>query len=110
MLGLQSDAAIGFANLVGAGILGILAAFGLWWGKRSPTPKEKTFEVAGALVDPGAVTELAAAIREYNEDANERAKASRAVGHKMVETGEKLAYEMRELRGEIRHFGDTMKR
>lgn len=110
MFGLPADVAIQLANLLGLGALGAIAAFGLWWGKRSPTPGEKTLEVAGALIDPTAVNELASAIREYNEDEDERAKASRAVAHKLVDAGNDLAKEMRELRGEIRHFGDAMKR
>lgn len=63
MFGIPAEHVVPIANLIGLGILGLLAFFGQRWGKARPTPAEKNIvEVAGALVDSTAVQHLAAAI------------------------------------------------
>jgi hypothetical protein len=109
MFDIQADQIVPIANVIGLGLLGILAAFGHRWGKNQPTPAEKTMEVAGAIVDNGAVRELAAALRAHTAELaagkTDSDRARQAV-YRLIEVGSRIVDELSEMRREI---GDLAK-
>ena len=109
MFGIQADQIVPIANLIGLGILGVLAAFGHRWGKNQPTPAEKTMEVAGAIVDNGAVRELAAALRAHTAECileRQDGERARKAFYQLAEIGVRLVDEISDMRREI---GDLAK-
>lgn len=84
MFGIPAEHVVPIANLIGLGILGLLAFFGQRWGRARPTAAEKNFvEVAGALVDSTAVQHLAAAIEASTVESVE-ARMQMKVGFEAV--------------------------
>ena len=107
------DQFVPIAQLIGIGILGIFAAAGMWWGQRRKLRAESTIEVAGALVDSSAVKALVEVIERNNQEhVHNRAahEKGRTVLHRLVDSMDELAREMRELRQEIRQQGDAMRK
>ncbi|WP_309084142.1 hypothetical protein [Chelativorans sp.] len=112
-MNLDSEQIVPIAQLIGYGVLGILAAFGLWWGQRRKPPEEQTMEIAGALIDSGAVKQLAAAIEANNVEQvqnRQAAERNRAVLHTICENSEDLAREIGELRREMRELGNAIRK
>lgn len=105
MLGLPIEHFITVAQFLGIAAVGLLWVIGGRWGQKTPTPVEKTLEVAGALVDSTAVKELATALNRYTDSyvaaAGEQDKLRR-LGHEIVESVDALTNELREVRTEIR--------
>jgi hypothetical protein len=98
ILGISVGDHVPFLNLLGLGFLGVIAAFGVWFGRRSGS---NDLEVAGALVDSKSVDRLTAAIEgqtleliAQRHDA-EKARQARYRGNEI--TG-KLVDEIEELR------------
>lgn len=109
MFGIQTDQIVPIANLIGLGLLGVLAAFGHRWGKNQPTPAEKTMEVAGAIVDNGAVRELAAALRAHTAElaaGKADSEKARQTIYRLIEVGSRIVDELSDTRREI---GDLAK-
>jgi hypothetical protein len=98
---IPADLVIPLASMLGIGFLGMVAAFGQWWGKRAPTTAERTLEVAGALVDSESVKLLTAAIEAHTLEmvtGRHEAEKARAIGHKMVELVGGLTDELADVR------------
>ncbi|TIR24044.1 MAG: hypothetical protein E5X34_13400 [Mesorhizobium sp.] len=106
IFGMPVEQLIQFANFLGLGLLGVLAAFGLRYGKKTPTPVEHQLEVAGALVDSKAVKQLAEAIEAHTREAGAQrtdAEKSRQLGYRLIEAINHFTGEVSDLRQEIRN-------
>ncbi|MGJ8570413.1 MAG: hypothetical protein ACSHXI_06920 [Hoeflea sp.] len=113
MFGLTTEDATNIGTFIGAVVIAVIAYLGRQWGKRRVPPAEQSIEVAGAIVDASSVNNLARAIdrlASFGDDYLESEKRSRDLGHKGVDAVDRLTAEMRELRTEIRHFGDNVRK
>lgn len=111
MSGIPSDLVLPLAQLVGVGILGILAAFGIWWGQRRTPSSDRTMEVAGALVDSKSVMALAAAIEAQTMEritARKDAEKTRKLGYELRDTLDDFIKELQEIRREMRELGNAI--
>lgn len=109
IFGIPVEQIIPFANFLGVCLLGVLAAFGLKFGKNTPTPADRQVEVAGAIVDNSAVRELAVAIQAYTaESIASRLDADKArkTLYRLAEVGDRLVDEISDMRREL---GDLAK-
>ncbi|TPL30160.1 hypothetical protein [Mesorhizobium sp. B2-4-7] len=109
IFGIPAEQLVPFANFIGLGMLGVLAAFGLGYGRKNATPAERQVEVAGALVDNSAVKELAEAIESYTKELIEgRAddEKQRAALYRLIEVGNRFVDEVGDLRRDV---GDLAK-
>jgi hypothetical protein len=113
MFGIPVEQVIPLANFIGLGILGLVGAFGLWWGQRKKTPGERTLEVAAALVDGEAVRLLAAAIEAHTVEmiaSRHEAEKARALGYRLVEAVPGIAGELEELRRNVGELANQIAR
>lgn len=111
MFGIPAEYVLPLAQFVGLGILGVLAAFGIWYGQRKPTAADRAVEVAGALVDSKSVLQLAAAIEAQTLErmtARHDAEKTRKLGYEMHETFCDLVKELQEIRRELRELGNAV--
>lgn len=96
----SADDFIKLAQFLGFAVLGAFWLLGSKFGGK-PTPGEKTIEVAGALVDNGAIDRLTVALTdialEFEQDRDQIDK-NRALGFRLAEAVEKMARETEELR------------
>lgn len=113
MFGLPIEQFTTIAQFLGVALVGLLWVLGGRWGAKTQTPDEKTVEVAGALVDASSVKLLAGAIEAQTLEMTTRraeGEKARAVSYRALEMAGKLVGEIEELRGEIRHLGDALRR
>ncbi|HZH10526.1 MAG TPA: hypothetical protein VEZ24_09155 [Microvirga sp.] len=69
MIDLTSPNTVAFLQFLGLGLLGVLAAFGQWFGKRkesSPAGSKDVVVPSLAIADNAAITHLAETLREAN--------------------------------------------
>ena len=113
MFGIASDQIIPIANFIGLGILGILAYFGQRWGKAAPTAQDRTYEVAGALVDSEAIKLLAAALEAHtleNIASRQDREKCRQATYRSIEAAGKVAGEIEELRRAVGDLANQIAR
>lgn len=113
LFGIPAEQIVPIANFIGLGLLGLLAAFGHRWGKSQPTPVEKSLEVAGALVDSGAVKQLAAAIEAHTLEAMSQrhdSEKSRQATYRLIEIAVRMVDEMEELRRAVADVANQVAR
>lgn len=109
IFGIPAEQLVPVANFIGLGFLGLLAIFGLRFGRSNATPAERQVEVAGALVDNTAVKQLASAIEAHTLEAMTQrldAEKQRQGLYRLIEVANRVVEEMAELRREI---GDLAK-
>ena len=113
MFGIPESIFIPFASILGTVLLGVVVALGQRWGKSQPTPAERTYEVAGALVDSEAIRLVAAAIEANTMEAIEgRHQMRRAVEcmTKFVTAIDNGAGEVEELRRAVGDLANQIAR
>lgn len=75
MIDLTSPNTIAFLQFVGLGFLGIVAAFGQWFGRRKenalPSPSKDVVIPSLAIADNAAITQMAETLREANRVARD---------------------------------------
>lgn len=100
IFGVQAADLVPLLNILGLGFLGVVAAFGVWFGRKRGSP-DAAVEVAGALVDSNSIKLLTAAIEAHSmhlialRQDNEKA---RAVAHRIADGLVGLDSEIAELR------------
>ncbi|WP_376704666.1 hypothetical protein RQ479_07945 [Mesorhizobium sp. ISC25] len=113
IFGMSVEQIIPFANFVGLGLLGILAAFGLRFGRSNATPGERQLEIAGALVDSAAVKQLASAIEAHTLETvacRLDAEKARQAMYRMIEVGNRIVDELGDMRREVGDLGKEIAR
>ena len=104
MFGIPLDQFVPIAQFLGAALVGLLAAVGLRYGQKTPTPAEKTLEVAGALVDSQAVDRLTAAMLAHTAElaaSRKDGERNRDLGHRLCDALNTMSGETEELRRAI---------
>lgn len=99
IFGIPVDQLVPFLNFLGLGILGIIAAFGVWFGRKSGSSSD--VEVAGALVDSRSVDRLTAAIEAHTMEMiahRQDAEKARKARYRALEVMTGFAGEVEELR------------
>jgi hypothetical protein len=105
MLGIPIEHFVPIAQFLGAALVGLLAIYGIRYGQRTPTPAEKSVEIAGALVDSQSVKDLAIAIEKHTAECaamRQDGERARRLGHELVEAVGELTKELTEIRSEMR--------
>jgi hypothetical protein len=109
IFGIPAEQLVPIANFVGLALLGLLAMFGLRFGRLNPGAGASEVEVAGALVDSTAVKALAAAIEAHTVEAIAQrvdAEKNRQALYRLIEAANRFVDEVSDMRREI---GDLAK-
>ncbi len=110
IFGLTVSEFVTLTNWIGITLAGVVGCVAVLWGRRR---KPGDVEIAGGIVDNGAIKLLAAAIEAATLEAIESRKdreKGRALGYRAVELADRLKDEIEELRGEMRRLGDVLAR
>jgi len=109
IFGIPAEQLVPIANFVGLALLGLLAMFGLRFGRLNPGTGASEVEVAGALVDSTAVKALASAIEAHTMEAIAQrvdAEKNRQAMYRLIEVANRFVDEVSDMRREI---GDLAK-
>src|SRR5687768_12966779 len=98
MIDFSSPNTVAFLQFLGVGLLGILAAFGQWFGKRkesTPPPSKDVVVPSLTIADSAAITHMADTLRDANRVARDHREHDTEILYTLVaikENGQRIEH------------------